>query len=68
MTRISRSSSAGGKIEQDLYPRILKGCEAKAARFEGLLESSGERGADIAVAIKADPAAACLSSFTISYF
>ena len=58
----------GRQIEQGSHARILKGRKAKAAGFESSLESSGERGADIAVAIKADPAAAGVPSFAISHF
>lgn len=56
------------QIKESLYARVLQGCEAKAARFESTLEPSSERSADLAVAVEADPAAAGLSSFAISYF
>jgi len=56
------------QIEKGLDARVLQSSEAEAAGLECAAETPGERSADAAVAVKANPAAGGASAFTVSYF
>jgi len=58
----------GRQGEEGLHARVLQSGEAEASRFEWATEAAGQRGTDAALAVKEDPAAEGVPSFSISHF
>ena len=54
--------------EKRLHARILQSRESEAAFFKRQAEAAGQRSADGAIAVEADPAAGGVPSFRISHF
>ena len=54
--------------KKGLHTRVLQRGETETARFESAAEAAGQRSANTALAVEADPAAGGMPSFYISYF
>jgi hypothetical protein len=58
----------GRQRQKCLHARVLQSRKAEAMLLEGAAEAAGERSADAAIAVEANPSAGGTASFHVSHF